>query len=195
MSLHPLFLHISEQVAITPDEFVKTLRHFKTVNYPKKSLVIRADEYISHQYFVVSGCLRSFLMDDNQREHTAQFAIENWWVSDFTAYFTGSKSILFVECIEDCELLAIHKSSLDKLYACVPSLEYFFRKKLEKALVALQKRIIANLYKTAEERYHDFLINYPNIEQRVRNYQIASYLGITPESLSRIRKAGMQVNG
>jgi CRP-like cAMP-binding protein len=89
-------------------------------------------------------------------------------------------------------LLAISKKSMEELYTCVPTLEHFFRQKLERAFVAFQKRIISNLHKSAEERYYDFLAQYPDIEQRVRNYQIASYLGITPESLSRIRKGGAQ---
>lgn len=187
--MHPLLTHITEQVNISETEFAQSLTHFDQVNYKRKDLVIQVDELVQRQFFVIQGCLRSYLIDEKDREHTVQFAIENWWVSDFTAYFTGAKSILFVECIEDCVLLAIHKNALAKLYQEVPNLEHFFRRKLEKAFVSFQKRIISNLHKPAEERYQEFLLNYPNIEQRVRNYQIASYLGITPESLSRIRKA------
>lgn len=186
--MHPLLTHITEQINITETEFAQSLAYFEQVHFKKKALVIRADELVARQFFVVKGCLRSYLLDDQNREHTVQFAIENWWVSDFTAYFTGAKSILYVECLENCELLSIHKNTLEQLYREVPTLEKFFRRKLENAFVSFQKRIISNLYKTAEERYQEFMANYPNIEQRVRNYQIASYLGITPESLSRIRK-------
>jgi CRP-like cAMP-binding protein len=190
--MHPLLAHISQEVTINPNEFDKTLGYFDHTHYKKKHILIRAGEPVSRQYFVVKGCLRSFLIDDNDREYTVQFGIENWWMSDFTAYFTGAKSMLYLECIEDCELLAISKKSMEELYTCVPTLEHFFRQKLERAFVAFQKRIISNLHKSAEERYYDFLAQYPDIEQRVRNYQIASYLGITPESLSRIRKGGAQ---
>ncbi|OJJ16273.1 hypothetical protein BKI52_33810 [marine bacterium AO1-C] len=191
--MHPLLTHITEQINITETEFAQSLEYFEQVHFKKKALVIRADELVDRQFFVLKGCLRSYLLDDQEREHTVQFAIENWWVSDFTAYFTGAKSILYVECLENCVLLSIHKSTLERLYKEVPTLEKFFRRKLENAFVSFQKRIISNLYKTAEERYQEFITNYPNIEQRVRNYQIASYLGITPESLSRIRK--MSMNG
>lgn len=190
--MHPLLAHISQEVSISAHEFDKTLGYFDHTHYKKKHILIRAGEPVSRQYFVVKGCLRSFLIDDNDREYTVQFGIENWWMSDFTAYFTGAQSMLYLECIEDCELLAISKKSMEELYTCVPTLEHFFRQKLERAFVAFQKRIISNLHKSAEERYYDFLAQYPDIEQRVRNYQIASYLGITPESLSRIRKGGAQ---
>lgn len=190
--MHPLLNHISQEVSISAQEFDKTLGYFDHTHYKKKHILIRAGEPVLRQYFVVKGCLRSFLIDDNDREYTVQFGIENWWMSDFTAYFTGAQSMLYLECIEDCELLAISKKSMEELYACVPTLEHFFRQKLERAFVAFQKRIISNLHKSAEERYYDFLAQYPDIEQRVRNYQIASYLGITPESLSRIRKGGAQ---
>ncbi|WP_299462997.1 Crp/Fnr family transcriptional regulator [uncultured Microscilla sp.] len=190
--MHPLFDHISQEVAITPDDFNQTLHYFDHIHCKKKQLMIRAGELVSRQYFVIKGCLRSFLIDDNDREYTVQFGIENWWMSDFTAYFTGAKSILYLECLENCELLAISKNSMDKLYIKVPTLEHFFRQKLERAFVSFQKRIISNLHKSAEERYYDFLAQYPDIEQRVRNYQIASYLGITPESLSRIRTGRTQ---
>jgi len=189
--MHPLLAHITEQITITEAEFAQSLTYFEQVNFKRKALVIKANELVAKQFFVVKGCLRSYLLDDQEREHTVQFAIENWWVSDFTAYFTGAQSILYVECLEDCELLSIHKNILEQLYKEVPNLEKFFRRKLENAFVSFQKRIISNLYKSAEERYREFIANYPNIEQRVRNYQIASYLGITPESLSRIRKMGM----
>ena len=96
--------------------------------------------------------------------------------------------MLRVECIEPVELLSISKEQLEQLIIEIPGLEHFFRLQLEGAFVAFQKRILANLYKSAQERYDDFLLSYPDIEQRVKNYQIASYLGITPESLSRIRK-------
>lgn len=190
--MHPLLAHISSEVDIEPSDFDKAINHFTTINFRKKEIIIRADEPVLRQYFIIKGCLRSYLIDDSDREHTVQFGIENWWMSDFTAYFTGARSILYVECIEDCELLSISKTSMERLYACVPTLEHFFRQKLEKAFVTFQRRIISNLHKSAEERYYDFIAQYPDIEQRVRNYQIASYLGITPESLSRIRKAGIK---
>ena len=186
--MHPLRQHFSKVVEFTDQEFEQCLNHFNLEKYKRKDLVIQAGELVSQQYFVVQGCLRTYLLDQNVKEHTVQFAVEDWWASDYIAYYTGDKSTLYVECIEDCELLSIRKIDLEKLFLQVPALEHFFLRQLENAFVAFQKRILSNLQSSAEERYDLFVSNYPNIEQRVKNYQIASFLGITPESLSRIRK-------
>jgi CRP-like cAMP-binding protein len=126
---------------------------------------------------------------ERDREYTVQFAVEEWWASDYISYYTNSPATLDVECPEDCILLSIQKKDIESLYLQVDGLESFFLRKLENAFVAFQKRILSNLKETAEQRYEEFIRQYPTIEQRVKNFQIASYLGITPESLSRIRKA------
>ena len=123
-----------------------------------------------------------------ERDYTLLFAIEEWWIGDFMAYHTDSPSTLFVECLEDSSLITISKENLKKLYHKVPALETFFLRKLERAYAANHRRILAMLKDPAEKRYADFLLQFPSIEQRVKNYQIASYLGIAPESLSRIRR-------
>ena len=186
--MHPLQQHLSKEVDLTSTEFEKVLGYFEPISFQKKDQVMHSGQYINHQYYVVSGCLRTYLLDRDAKEHTLQFAVENWWSSDYIAYYTGAKSILNIECIEDTELLRVNKKDILLLFEEVPKLERFFRRQLENAFVAFQKRILSNLNNTAEERYEAFLQSYPNIEQRVKNYQIASYLGITPESLSRIRK-------
>nr|WP_109299241.1 Crp/Fnr family transcriptional regulator [Aquimarina sp. AU474] len=185
---HPLHKHLSKEIDLSKEEFDIILEYFTPLSFKKKSLVITSNQYVSDQYFVLKGCLRTYLLDTSAKEHTLQFAIENWWSSDYISYYTGVKSILNVECIEDTDLLKVKKEDLEQLLLRIPKLEHFFRKQLESAFVSFQKRILSNLNNTAEERYTTFLTRYPNIEQRVKNYQIASYLGITPESLSRIRK-------
>ena len=122
------------------------------------------------------------------KEHTVQFAIENWWIGDYTSYFEGGKSILYIECIEDCHLLKIDKHIWESLYHEIPKLETYTRINLERSFASNQKKTINNLSLSAKERYSIFRSTYPNIERRVKNYQIASYLGIAPESLSRVRK-------
>lgn len=189
--MHPLFEHLLRRTEISETDFEKCLSHFRTRHYSKRHFLIEEGQMVRHQYFVVKGCLRTYLIDPNDKEHTIQFAVENWWVSDYIAYYTGAASILRVECIEPVEILSISKAQLEQLIIEIPGLEHFFRLQLEGAFVAFQKRILSNLYKSAQERYDDFLQSYPDIEQRVKNYQIASYLGITPESLSRIRKQKM----
>ena len=185
--MHSLYEHILSRSNLSPEAFEKCLPHFQLRSYPKKHFLIEEGNRVDQQYYVLKGCLRTYLLDGD-KEHTIQFAIENWWVSDYISYYTGAASQLRVECIEDVELLSIKKQTLEKLIAEIPALEHFFRLQLEGAFVSFQKRILGNLHKSAQERYDDFLKSYPNIGQRVKNYQIASYLGVTPESLSRIRK-------
>ena len=186
--MHPLHAHIANRIDFDDTAFQQCLNYFHEVNFQRNALVVKPGEYVRHQYFVVQGCLRTYYLDDKDKDYTMQFAVENWWASDYIAYYSETKSSLYVECIEAVQLLAISKSNLNLLFQELPALEHFFRRQLESAFVAFQKRILANLHKPAEERYEDFLNSYPTIEQRVKNYQIASYLGITPESLSRIRK-------
>lgn len=183
-----LYDHICSITSISEGEFEKAYAYFSRLEMKKGKKLIRPEQYVLEQYFVSKGCLHTFLKDEKEHEHTIQFAIENWWASDYFAYFTGEKSKLYVECLEDSILLKISKNDLKKVYKLVPSFERFFRIQLEKAFVSFQRRILSNLSEPAESRYLNFIETYPSVEQRVKNYQIASFLGIAPESLSRVRK-------
>lgn len=171
------------------EEEVKIIESvFHKVKYKKGKTLIKAGEDTNLQYFIYDGCLRSYYIDSNGKEHTIQFGVKNWWISDYTAFFSSSKSILNIEVIKDATLYRISHDDKEYLYTQIPKIETFFRKKLERAFEGFQKRILSNLSETATERYKRFITKYPNIEQSVKNYHIASYLGITTESLSRIRK-------
>jgi len=167
-------------------KIIESVFHKET--YKKGTTLLRAGEIVDAQYFIYSGCLRSYLMDSHGKEHTVQFGIDEWWISDYTAYFSSSKSIMNIEVIKDATLFKLSHSDKEYLYAQIPKIESFFRKKLERAFTALQRRILRNLSQSASERYVNFITSYPSIEKNVKNYHIASYLGITSESLSRIRK-------
>ncbi|MBL4745677.1 MAG: Crp/Fnr family transcriptional regulator [Flavobacteriaceae bacterium] len=158
------------------------------ISLKKGHLLLKAGKTVHHQYYVATGCLRTYFIDNSGKEHTVQFAIKDWWISDYTAFFSTEKAILNIESIQEATLYEISKENMDILFREVPVLESFFRKKMERAFANFQKRILANLAQPAKERYVSFLKMYPTIEQRVKNYHIASYLGITTESLSRIRK-------
>ena len=161
---------------------------FQQLELKKGNFLLKNGEQVANQYYVESGCLRTFYVDDLGKEHTLQFAIHDWWISDYTAFFSEEKAILSIEVLQDSVLYQISKKDMDSLFEQVESLNSFFRKKMERAFASFQKRILANLSQSATERYLDFVANYPNIEQQVKNYHIASYLGITTETLSRIRK-------
>jgi len=158
------------------------------LNLKKGTTLLKADETVVNQYYVYNGCLRTYFIDKSGKEHTLQFAIKDWWISDYTAFFTTTKAIMNVESIQDATLYKISKKNMEDLFNEIPQLETFFRKKMERAFASFQKRILSSLAQSAKEKYVSFISTYPNIEQSVKNYHIASYLGITTESLSRIRK-------
>lgn len=156
--------------------------------FKKGDSLLKFGQKVSDNFYVESGCLRTFFIDESGKEHTLQFAIHDWWISDYTAFFSEGTAILNIEILQDSVLYRVSKKDLDVLFTKVEGLNAFFRKKMERAFASFQKRILANLSQSATERYSDFVANYPNIEQKVKNYHIASYLGITTETLSRIRK-------
>ncbi|MEY8847450.1 Crp/Fnr family transcriptional regulator [Psychroserpens sp. XS_ASV72] len=161
---------------------------FFKVTYKKGDIIIKANDTVDYQYYILDGCLRSFYVDKQGREYTIQFGISDWWISDFTAFFSDSKALMNIEVIQDAVLYRISKNDKEYLYSSIPKVESFFRVKLERAFAAFQRRILSGLSQPASKRYLRFIKRYPNIEKSVKNYHIASYLGITTESLSRIRK-------
>ena len=180
---------IFKDLNFTEDDTKIIASVFHKIEVKKGTILLNTDEFTDSEYYVVSGCLRTFYTDPNGKEHTVQFAVNDWWISDYTAFFTSEKSIMTMEVIQDATLYKITKKEKDILFKKIPTIDRFFIVKLERAFGAFQKRILANLSQNATERYLNFINTYPNIEKSVKNYHIASYLGITTESLSRIRKA------
>lgn len=174
--------------SFTDREKKLTAEKLEKIKLKKGDMLLQANYLVHHQYYVSDGCLRTYFLDKSGKEHTLQFAIKDWWVSDFTAFFNTSEAMMNIACIQDATVYKMTRKGMEELYAEVPQIETFFRKKMEKAFAAFQKRILSNLSHSAKERYVSFIKSYPNIEQSVKNYHIASYLGITTESLSRIRK-------
>jgi len=160
----------------------------KLMHFSKGDSLLRPNESVDYQYFVVEGCMRSFYIDEHRKEHTVQFAIKDWWISDYTAFFTKGKSIMFVECIQDTTVYRLSRKDMEELCQCIRGLEKFFRVKSESFISAFQRRILQDHSKTAAERYADFIQTYPEIEKLVKKYHIASYLGIAGATLSRIPK-------
>lgn len=158
------------------------------VSVKKGTLLIITDEVVDQLYYIDEGCLRTYHIDNQGKEHTIQLAIKDWWITDFTAYFSSSKAIMNLEVLQDATLYKLSVKNRELLMSQIPQIETYIRKKLEAAFSILQKRILANISQTAAEQYKNFITSYPDIEKSVKNYHIASYLGITTESLSRIRK-------
>lgn len=167
------------------EQFKTFLRHRKV---RKRQYLLQAGEPCTHENFVINGCLRAYTIDGDGSEHIAQFAIENWWISDLYAFLSGTPATLYIDAIEDSEVFSIEKSDLERLYLAIPPFDRLFRILLQNAFVAHQRRILSKNSQTAEEQYLDFITRYPTMEQRIPQHQIASYLGLTPETISRIRK-------
>ena len=144
------------------------------------------------QVFVTNGCLRSYYTTGSGKDYTIQFAIKNWWIGDYITLPTNQKAILSIESLTNSTVLIIDKNKLEQLYLIHPEFESVQRKNTEVHIATLQKRILGLLSMSATEKYEDFLSTYSEVEQLIPNYQIASYLGVTPESLSRIRKKRMK---
>lgn len=153
----------------------------------KGEILIKEGQTVNKTFFVTKGSLRSFCVDKEGKEHTLQFAIKDWWISDFMAIYNNEPASLTVECISDSSVIEFNTQKLNEIYLKFPEFEQFQRKNFERHIVSLHKRILNQLQLTALERYNLFLKQYPNIEQHVPNYHIASYLGITQQSLSRVR--------
>ena len=182
-----LLEYIRQYVDLTPGEESTLLLKVKLKKFQRGQFVVQNGEVCKYENFVLSGCLRSFYTDNEGQEHVIMFAVENWWTADLGSFITQQSADLNVQCLEDSELIQIHYNDLQKLYLEIPKLERFFRIIIQKAFVAAQKRIVNNFSMGAMERYIQFREQYPNIEQRVPQYMIASYLGITKEFLSKIR--------
>jgi CRP-like cAMP-binding protein len=180
--------NIARYIQLTPEETDFFISVLQIKKLRKKQYLFQEGDVCRYETFVNKGCLRTYHIDEKGQEHVAQFAIEEWWISDMYSFLISTPARLNVDAMEDAELLCIDKPSLEELYLRVPKFERFFRIILQNAFIAHQQRIIANMSKSAEERYLEFLERYSELEQRVPQHQIASYLGITPESLSRIRK-------
>lgn len=154
----------------------------------KKQLLLREGEICNFEAYIAKGCLRTFYIDENGSEVILQFSVEDWWVSDIGSFHDRTPSLLYIEAIEDSELLTLNPSSKEELLARVPQFERVFRLMIQRHLAALERRLIRTIAKTAEERYVEFVKQYPGIVLRVPQHYIASYLGITPEFLSKIRR-------
>lgn len=180
--------HVGQFIDLGPSEkdYFASLLKYKLLR--KRQYLVQAGEVCKFDSFVVKGCLRTYFVDMRGGEHVVQFAVENWWTGDLYSFLTQSSAAYNTDALEDSELLQIDQPSLDRLYERVPKFERFFRVLSQRAFVASEQRVIATISQTAEERYRHFIERYPGLDQRVPQHLIASYLGFTPEFLSRIRK-------
>ena len=185
--LEELIKKIKSSIRLSPEAEEYLLSIAKKRIAAKGERLIRQGQAVDTIFYVTSGCLRSYCIDKSGKEHTLQFAIKNWWISDYIAIHTDENASLTVKCLTHSTIIEFSARDLDTALTRFPELEPFQRGNLERHIVNLQKRILNQLQLSAAERYDLFLAQYGEIEQYAANYHIASYLGITQESLSRIR--------
>jgi len=180
--------YLEARASFTDEEIAFVRERFIPTTLPAGEFLQRAGDVPRHGAFVATGCLRSYVIDANGKEHIIQFAPETWWLADAASLMTGAPSQYFFDAVEDSELLLIDPPSQQVLLDQVPSYAAAFRTGLQKHNAAKDQRIVTTLTTTAEERYLEFIARYPSLAQRVPQWMMASYLGVSPETISRVRK-------
>ena len=168
------------------EEYIYAISKEKT--FPKGAVLIRQGQTVNKVFFVTGGCLRAYCIDKNGKEHTLLFGVKNWWISDYIAIYNNESATLTVECLQESTVIEFNAKKLNNICSPFPEFEPFQRSLLQNHIASLHQRILNQLQLTAAERYNLFLKQYPDIEQFTRNYHIASFLGITQESLSKYLK-------
>ncbi len=184
--VHPLRQHFEKITPLSDQEFDYILSHFSSKKLKKHQFLLQENAEVQYDYFVIKGLLKAYHVDKEGKEHIMQFAMEDWWISDYQAYFNKEKASLNIDCIEDVEVLCLSLENRDKLCAELHQIEHFFRKKSNAGYVALQRRILSLLNSSAKERHDQLLMQYPSLFQRVPKTLIAAYLGVSRETLSRL---------
>ena len=184
----PLIDYFEKHLPLSEEEKSIVGNYFKERRVKRRQFILQEGDICKHNTFIVEGCFRMFLVDAKGKEHNLQFAVEHWWIGDIGSFHSEEPSKLYIEALENSIILQIKKEDQLKLFVDYPKFNRIFRVLAENAMVSLQNRILQNISSTAEERYLDFLNRYPHLFNRISNVQIASYLGVTPEFLSIIRK-------
>jgi CRP-like cAMP-binding protein len=189
-----LFQKLSEKIELTEDEKQLCKSFFTPKKLRKRQYILQEGDVCKYIAFVERGMLRSYTVDEKGTEHIMQFAFEGWWISDHFSFLTGEPAIYNIDALEESELLLLSRPAEDQLLQKIPKFEKYFRILLQNSLIATQMRLISSLSQRAEERYQQLINGCPTILQRVPQHMMASFLGITPETLSRIRKQKMAKN-
>jgi CRP-like cAMP-binding protein len=178
--------HIAKIVALTDEQFNYVFAHFKYQSFKKGQNIITAGDHVDNEYFVLSGCLKSFYINDDLKMFILQFAMPTWWTSDFNALYSNTKATINVDCITDAEVLCLSNADREKICSELHPMEHFFRWRTNKGYVASQKRLLSFMNNNAKHRYEELLKMYPELYNIVPKNLIAAYLGVSRETLSRL---------
>lgn len=186
MNTSLLLQSISKHVQLTEQEQHLLVEASQNRHIKKKQMLVQEGSVHHFTSFVLSGCLRLYAIDKNGYEHILQFAPSGWWMGDIRSLLSGEPGVLNIDALEDTEIVTIEKSAMDELYKTIPSLERFFRILAENSLATYQHRLIDNLSLSAAERYKNFCKRYPTLIEQLPQKQIAAYIGVTPEFMSKM---------
>ena len=188
MNIQPIIDHFSDYLPLNSDEIQALENRLVERTIKRKQFILQEGDICNKYTFVVSGCFKMYKVDTQGKEHNLLFSIENEWISDIGSFHSEKPSELYIEALEQSTILQLPKEDLLYLYVNHPKFDRNFRVIIENEFIQLQKRVLHNISSTAEERYLDFLNCFPDLFNRISNVQIASYLGVTPEFLSKVRK-------
>ncbi len=186
--MEKLLTHITKDINLTEIEEALLISKVKKRTYLKGQYILQAGDICRFQTFIIAGKVRTFYLDNNGNEHIIAFGIENWWVGDICSFATQTPAEFNTQCLEKTTVIQISHKNMERLYLEIPKLERYFRIIIQSAYGSMSKRLVRNHSMSAKERYLLFMNSYPEIAQRVPQYMIASYLGITKEFLSHLRK-------
>jgi len=178
--------HFEKITPLSDQEFDYILSHFTTKKLKKHQYLVQEGDTVTYDYFVISGLLKASHFDKEGKEYIMQFAMEDWWITDYQAYFNQTEATLNIDCIENAELLCLSLQNREKICAEFHKIEHFFRRKSNFGYIALQRRILSLLNSSAKERYEQLLVQSPSLFQRLPKTLIAAYLGVSRETLSRL---------
>ncbi len=186
--LHPLINHLQCRGVVLTDADIQSLSQtFRYRKYRKNQYLLQQGDMARYETYVLKGMLRTYLVDRKGLEHVMKFSPEDWWAGDLYSLHMEKPTSYNIDCLEDTEVLQITRDDLEMLKKDIPGLNDYYQILYRNSVIAYNKRVASWLCNSATERYVEFIERYPDIDRRVSNHQIASYLGIAPASLSRIR--------
>lgn len=178
--------HIAKTASLTAEQFDYFYSHFKPLSFKKNQTIIREGDRVDGEYFVVTGCLKAFFINDEVKMYILQFAMPTWWTSDYNALYTQNRATINIDCVTDAEVLCISNTDRERLCSEIHPVEHFFRWRTNKGYVAAQKRLLSFMNNDTKARYEELLNLYPQLYSLVPKHLIAAYLGVSRETLSRL---------
>jgi CRP-like cAMP-binding protein len=178
--------HIAKTALLTDEQFDYLFSHFKPMSFKKGQVIVNEGDKVDHEYFVISGCLKAFYINDEVKMYILQFAMPTWWVSDFGALYNHTPASIRVDCITDAEVLCLSNADREKICSEIRQAEYFFRWRTNRGYLASQKRLLSFMNNDTKARYEELLALYPQLYNLVPKHLIAAYLGVSRETLSRL---------